>query len=940
MKKIFVVTLLFLIQYASAQEGSENISISFSNSSTKNAIIEIQKVTDYQFLYLDAWLNNQSISGDYTNISVRELLKIIFKDTVINFYFFDNNKILLTQNSTIYDTISEDFFESPEPLVLVEEAGANEEKERQQVEQEGKQEEDEPKPAPVLYESRKNSSNRTVEVVRIGKENKNSTQQRFTLSGYAVNTATGQPIADLAILVEKNAEGTSTNDDGFYSMSLPIGENIIRTKGLGIEEAKKRVIIYNNGELDFELNESVELLDEVILTGDRDKNVETAITGVTQIKVEQIKTIPLVLGERDILKAATSLPGITTAGEGASGFNVRGGKTDQNLILLDEAVIYNPSHFFGIFSALNPFTSGDVNIYKGSIPAEFGGRLSSVFDIKTKDANTQKFAGEASIGPVTSNLALEIPIIKDKAGFLIGGRSTYSGWILRSLDEPSLQNSKASFYDVVAKYNHDINENNSVRVSGYYSKDAFSITSDSVFSYSNRSLSLDWRHDFNKKHKGSLVLANSQYRFNIDYDGDTDDDFFLGYRVNETGLKLKMRYLYSSAHKFDYGISSKLYTVEPGNITPDGDTSIVTPLAIPNEKGVESAVFISDDFTISKKLSVNAGFRYSFYAALGESSQRIYEDGQPKNESTLVETIDFDENESIKTYDGVETRVSARYFLTNDLSVKASYNSTYQYIHTLSNNTTVSPTDTWKLSDLNIKPQNADQYSLGFYKNFDDNTYETSLEGYYKTSKNILDFKVGAQLLLNETIETEVLQGDGKAYGIELLIKKSKGRLNGWLGYSYARSFIQLESEFSEETVNNGDYFPSNFDKPHDLSIVANYKLTKRYSVSANFVYQTGRPVTYPIGKYTYNNSEFVLYSDRNQFRIPDYYRLDLGINIEGNHKIKKFAHSFWNISVYNVLGRNNPYSVFFVTDDGQVKAFQSSIFSIPVPTITYNFKF
>ncbi len=926
MRTFIYLLLLFLCQGTMAQEGNEKISISFTNSTAKNALNEIQKVTDYQFFYIDSWLDNQSVSGDYQNISVAELLGKIFKETVINFYFFENNRVILTQNSIIYDSISEDFFEVPRPI-------SNSKDEEEIVEEQ-------PSPAPLLYEPREAELNGAVETVRIGRETKNSYSQRFKLSGYAKNTVTGLPIADLAILVEGRTTGTTTDDKGFYTLTLPAGVNLIQTKGLGIEDSKKRVILYNNGQLNFNLNESVELLDEVVLIGNRDENVETAITGVTQIKVEQIKTIPLVLGERDILKAATSLPGITTAGEGASGYNVRGGKTDQNLILLDNAVIYNPSHFFGIFSALNPFTSGDLNIFKGSIPAEYGGRLSSVFDIKTKDANTQKFSGEASVGPVTSNLVLEVPIIKDKAAFLIGGRSTYSGWILRSLDEPSLQNSKAYFYDAVAKYNHDINENNSIRASGYYSRDAFSITSDSVFSYSNRSLSLDWRHDFNAKHTGSLVLANSQYRFNIDYDSDTDDDFLLGYRVNETGIKFKMRYLYSSAHKFDYGISSKLYTVEPGNITPSGNNSIVNPLAIPDEKGLESAVFISDDFTVSKKLSVNAGLRYSFYAALGESSQRVYEDGQPKNESTLVDTVDFDNNESIETYDGLEARVSARYFLTEDLSIKGSYNSTYQYIHTLSNNTTVSPTDTWKLSDLNIEPQNADQFSLGFYKNFDDNTYETSLEGYYKTSRNILDFKVGAQLLLNETIETEVLQGDGKAYGIELLIKKSKGRLNGWLGYSYARSFIQLDSEFAEETVNNGEYFPSNFDKPHDLSLVANYKLTKRFSVSANFVYQTGRPVTYPIGKYTYNNSEFVLYSDRNQFRIPDYYRLDLGINIEGNHKIKKFAHSFWNISVYNVLGRNNPYSVFFITDNGQVKAFQSSIFSIPVPTITYNFKF
>jgi len=373
---------------------------------------------------------------------------------------------------------------------------------------------------------------------------------------------------------------------------------------------------------------------------------------------------------------------------------------------------------------------------------------------------------------------------------------------------------------------------------------------------------------------------------------------------------------------------------------PLGQDSQIQPVELDRERGLETAIFIADNFEISDELLLSAGLRYSTFTALGAQQVRIYEEGFPKSEATVTDVIDFEENEAIETYGGPEVRVSARYKFAQDLSIKASYNNTIQYIHTLTNNTTVSPTDTYRLSGYDIEPQRAQQYSLGLFKNFNDNIIETSIEGFYKTSSNLLDFKVGADLFLNENFETEVIQGEGKSYGAEFLLKKISGRLNGWLAYTYSRSLLKLDGDFNEEIVNNGDFFPSNFDKPHDFSAVANYKITQRYSFSANFVYQTGRPVTFPVGEYIYEGAQYVTYSDRNQFRIPDYYRLDLSLNIEGSHKLKKLAHTFWNISVYNVLGRNNPYSVFFVNDEGTIKARQSSIFSVPVPTVSFNFKF
>ncbi|WP_029037046.1 carboxypeptidase-like regulatory domain-containing protein [Salinimicrobium xinjiangense] len=917
MKKFFFCLFIFSVFSLKAQI-SQKTDFNFVDASFEEVILQIESKTSFRFYYVDTWLPDKKISGTYSDVEIQEVLQDIFDNTLLNFHV-DGDRIILTRNNIIYDELPENFFGKQESEVV----DTPEEKTYN----------------PVFYED-VSAEQKPIETITIGRADRSQGKSRLKLSGVVTSAEDGAPIPNLAISVRDREIGTVTDSRGQYSLNLPPGVHIIETRSFGSEDVTKRVVIYNDGQLNLSLREDFEQLGEVLLESNPNKNVSDAVGGSEEINVEEIKNIPLVLGERNILKVSTTLPGISTAGEGAAGFNVRGGRSDQNLILLDNAVIYNPSHFFGIFSALNPFTTGTVDIYKGHIPANYGGRLSSVFDIKTKDANVQEFAGEGSIGPVTGNLTLEVPIVKEKAGFLVGVRSTYSDWILKSLEEESLRDNEASFYDVVAKYNHKIGMDTDVDLMGYFSNDRFNITPDSLYSYSNRLLSMEVGHRFNDSHQGKVILTNSNYNFNIDYAGEFTNDFRSGYGINETEAKVHMRYRLNSKHRFDYGVSAKLYLVEPGEISPQGENSAVQAVEIPREKGVESAVFLGDEFIVNEKLLLSGGLRFSLFTALGEGTERIYQEGAPRQESSVEDVVEYGNNEVIASYGGPELRLAARYLLQEDLSVKASYNSTYQYIHTLSTNTTASPTDTYKLSDGIVKPQQANNYSLGFYKNLFQNTYELSLEGYYKTSNDILDYKVGAQLFLNETIETEILQGEGKSHGVEFLLKKTKGNLNGWVGYSYSRSFVKLAGEFKDEIVNNGEFFPSNFDKPHDFSMVANYKFTRRFSLSANFVYQTGRPITYPVGKYNYNGAEYVMYSDRNEFRIPDYYRLDLSFNIEGNHKIQKLAHSFWNISVYNVLGRNNPYSVFFVTEGGKIKAYKSSIFSIPVPTITYNFKF
>ncbi|TYC12011.1 TonB-dependent receptor [Bizionia gelidisalsuginis] len=906
-KTILLYFALFSICLLNAQ--SEYVTVSFNNANTVEALTQLEEQSSLKFYFVDRWFDSNKITKTYENKSVQFILSDLFSQSSINFLVYDN-KVILTNNSVVYKTLPDDFFKTKEQSYY-------------------------PKNDAIFF-NQYDSKN----VITVGKQNVNLNSQEFTISGRVTDTNTGKPIDGLIIIFPNTNRQITTDKNGRYSATVTSGLNTIETKLFGYQEERLNILVYGNGTVNFKVSEAAEKLDEVVIDSKKNDNIKEAIVGITRIDIAGLKNIPVVLGERDILKIATTLPGIKTAGEGSAGFNVRGGRADQNLILLDDAVIYSPSHFLGFFSAVNPFATGSVDIYKASIPAEYGGRLSSVFDIKTKEPNYEKFSGEGSIGPVTGSLSLQTPIVKDKISLTTAVRATYSDWILKSLDDESLKNSEASFYDGLIKYDHKINENNKFQATGYYSKDRFSITSDSIFSYNNALASLKWNHSFNDKHKAEVIAVNSQYKYGIEYEGRSNSNFDFDYKINETQLKLKMKYLHSDKHKFTYGASTKLYQIEPGNLSAKGSESIIESKRLNKERGLESAVFLSDKFEVNKKLLFDVGLRYSVFSALGANTQNVYEDNVPKNESTITEVIEYGDNETIETYGGAEFRLSMRYLLTPSLSVKASFNKTIQYLHLLSNNTTISPTDTWKLSDLNTKPQEAYQYSVGLYKNFDQSAIEVSVEGYYKKMNNILDYKVGAELILNETIEQELLQGEGKAYGVEFLIKKENGNLNGWIGYSYSKALLKLQNEIPQEQVNNGEYFPANYDKPHDFSMVLNYKLTKKYSFSANFIYQTGRPITYPIGKYNFAGSEQVLYSDRNQFRIPDYYRLDVGFNIEGSHKLKKLAHSFWNISVYNVLGRNNPYSVFFVNDQGKVKAYQSSIFSIPVPTVSYNFKF
>nr|MBX2843893.1 TonB-dependent receptor plug domain-containing protein [Flammeovirgaceae bacterium] len=647
-----------------------------------------------------------------------------------------------------------------------------------------------------------------------------------------------------------------------------------------------------------------------------------------------------VMGEADIMKIALTLPGVQTVGEGASGFNVRGGGTDQNLILINDVPIYNTNHLFGFFSAFNPEVISSANLYKSGIQANYGGRISSVFDVALRDGNKKDFSIKGGISPITGKVTIEGPLKKDTSSFVLGVRSTYSDYIFSLLDDPNLRNSQASFSDFITKFNFKLDEKNTLILSGYHSRDNFSLNSDSVYQYYNSNAAIQWRHNFNNK----LYLVTSgsyaNYSYNLTSDQVPINAFEMDYEINHTNFKSEVNYFPNSKNNFRMGITSTLYNLNPGQGRALGDSSLVTEVLLDRENGLESAIYFGNEFEVNPRLSIYAGIRLSMFNLIGPGKSYVYQPGSPLEPEFIADTLNYSKGEMIKTYAGPEYRFSARQKLKDDLSVKFSYDRTRQYIHMLSNSVSISPTDTWRLSNAHIRPQIGDQVSLGLYKTVFGKGIEISLEGYYKQIQNVLEYKDGASLLLNEVLETDVINSEGKAYGVEFMIKRDIGKVSGWLSYTYARSFVQANGAYPVEQINQGEFYPSNFDKPHNLVIISNYKFNRRVNLSLNINYSTGRPATFPASKYTFNNQPILLYTERNQYRVPDYFRMDLAVNFEGNHKVKKRVHGSWSFSVYNLTGRSNAYSVYFLSEGGNINGYQLSVFANPIPTITYNFHY
>ena len=771
-----------------------------------------------------------------------------------------------------------------------------------------------------------------------------NSQEKYTISGTILEEKSNETLIGVNILFPEIQAGTTTNEYGFYSMTLPEGNYKIVISYLGYASKTETINLTEDLSKNYALSDSAESLEEIVITENIEKlNIKTPQMSVNKLSSTTIKEIPVVLGEADIIKSITLLPGVTSAGESASGFNVRGGAADQNLILLDEAIIYNSSHLFGFFSVFNPDAIKDLKLYKGGIPARYGGRVSSVLDIYQKEGNSKEFKMNGGIGIVSSRLLAEGPLKKDKGSFLFGGRSSYAHLFLPLFD----LNNIAYFYDLNTKLSYKINDRNNIYLSGYFGRDVFSIEDSFENSYGNAVLNFRWNHLFSDKLFSNLSLIYSDYDYDLKLN-------FVGFEwvsgIRNFNLKYDFKHYLNDKFKLQYGLNSIYYKFNPGDIKPTVETSGINPFKLTDKYAFENAIYLDAEHKISDKLALSCGLRLSAFHRLGQDELNVYEndeavvfnsDFQIYEKADPIDSETFKRSDVISKFANLEPRASIAYQLNSKSSVKASYNRMSQYLHLLSNTNSPTPLDVWTPSGKYIKPQLLDQYAIGYFKNFNDNNYSLEVESFYKTIKNRIDYINGADLIANNAIEQVILNGQARAYGAEFLLRKNEGRFKGWLAYTLSKSEQQTKGRTPQEIgLNDGNWYRTPFDKTHDISLTASYDLNNKWKFSANFLFQTGQPATFPNGQYEYNGVIVPSYNSRNSDRLPSYNRLDISTTYTPKASKSRRWQSYWVFGIYNLYNRRNAASINFGQNEitGANEASRLSIFGI-VPSISYNFK-
>lgn len=758
----------------------------------------------------------------------------------------------------------------------------------------------------------------------------------YIVRGRVTDGLTGESVIGASVYLPGAKQGATTNSNGDYRVWIKAGGNVIQVSSVGYATVTVAATISQDTVINHVLMPQTESLDEVVIYGDADP-LNNLKLGQNSLNLVTLKKMPSLLGEVDIVRGLLLMPGVSTVGEGATGFNVRGGSVDQNLILLDDAPIFNASHLFGFLTAFNSNAVNHAELYKGSIPVNYGGRIASVLDVKLKQGNSNKFSSHGGLGLMSANLTLEGPIISGRTTAIASGRISYSDWLLKTIPEDGIKNSDASFYDVILKVTHQLAKNHLLSFTGYRSYDSFKFPGDTTYSWGSQNFTLKLGSTLSDRVFLMTTLVSSDYAYKV-LGREQTNEFDWKAGIGFLNARFDGTITLNQKHKTEIGAGIERYEVGLGTLEPLNNSNI-NSFFMDSEVGLVTFGYLSHQVDFNRKLSLRLGVRASMFGLYGPGSVNQYQEGGPKSEDTFTGTSAFNGGESIARYGGFEPRASLRIALSPSSTLKAGFDQTIQYLHLISNTSAVSPVDLWKLSDTYLRPQRGTQYSIGYFRSR--NIFQFSLEGFFKQIENIVDYKDGAELLLNDRLEADLLQGAGRSYGAELLVEKKSGRLTGWVSYTLSRTERKIVSVFDEETVNDGEYYPANYDKPHNIAITGSYEKNKRVSFGFNFVLASGRPVTYPTAGYVWGDVKLANFNLRNNERSPAYHRLDVSMEIRSKVKAGRKWSGAWNISLYNVYARKNPYSIFFTARNLKVaQPYRLAVIGTIVPSLSYSITF
>jgi hypothetical protein len=909
------IGFLGLVVAVHAQGPGERVSLDLKNAGFLDFVKSVERQTGIHFYFQEHWIEGVSVNLSGDSLELEATLGQVLSGTGLYYYFLPPDRLVILPEKGVVTDISH--------LTRANRETTTGER-SEQVQQLGKHME-------------VSKPEQMVQTIVIGSKGNDRSVAR--ISGRIRDLESGQPVIGATMVILETGRGSVSDQYGKVEMSLVPGRYNAQFSFIGMSTFNCQLEVLSDGVFQVEMRPEVIALNEVQIVGSHYRDINSTDVGVERLSMKSVKKMPLFMGENDVIKISKLLPGITSSGEASVGVNVRGGSADQNIFYINRVPIYNTSHMFGFLSAFNSDIVHDFSVYKGNVPANYGGRLSSVFNIITRKGNLKNFSAHAGISPVSAHATLEGPIVKEKASYLVSGRTSYSDWMLQRMEDPLLRESRANFYDFTGSVHFSPGENNSFNAFYYQSYDRFAYGDIGDYDYGNRGGSLTWQHTYSPAFSSTVTSALSEYSFGHVEKKELSSAYGHDYRLNHDELIVEFSWVPALKHSLEFGSGLIFYQLDRGKVSPFGQESLVIPFDLGIEKGLEGSLFLSDNITLLPWLSVYAGLRYSMFTELGPKMVRTYEAGLPKTESTVSDSIYFGKNEAIRTVSGPEIRTAMNFKAGNNTSFKLSYSQMRQYLFMLTNTVTISPTDQWKLTDYHISPPTGNQFTMGVYHIWPRVGVSGSVELYYKHTDHVVEFRDGANFIGSPYTETLVLQGEQNAYGAEFMLQKTSGRLDGWISYAYSRSMVRVTGENEFESINRGDPYPSNYDRPHVLNLIWSYHFNRRFTISSNLVYMTGRPVTYPSSLYHLDEHLYIDYYAKNQVRVPDYFRVDASLSLEGNLKADKLFHSTWSLNVYNALGRNNPQSIFFEPEPNYLKGFSFSVIGVPIVTVAWNIK-